>query len=98
MYSANVFISNNERVVIILTCFSMVTLYAIGKIISHSYLFSYGSNCVSRIEEENNLSPSSLKTFSLAMFLLHKSPHLLNTIIRYCLQCKNCFWFLPQVI
>jgi len=30
-----VFFSNNERVVIILTYFSMVTLYAIGRIISH---------------------------------------------------------------
>lgn len=63
MYSVNVF-SNNVRVVIICTCFSMVTLYAIGRSISHVHLFQNGSNCVSRIEEENNLYPSSLKTFS----------------------------------
>jgi len=61
MYSVNVFLFNTGRVVIILTYFSVVTLCAIGRIISRGYLFSDGSNCVDRIEEENNLSPSSLK-------------------------------------
>ena len=52
MYSADVFFPNNERFGIILTYFSMVTLYAIGRIISHGYLLSNSSNCVSRIREE----------------------------------------------
>jgi hypothetical protein len=64
----------------------MVTLYATGTIISHGYLFSDGSNCVSRIEEENNFSSSSLKTFSLAMFLLHK--HSVSTALESVIVCS----------